>query len=161
MLAHHHAFSKPHKDFPTPSELQSLAELKQWVDPPLQLFMEKKKHQRKSCWQQFQGGKFYIPSHSSGKKKTFSSCNFITRGFIGCPLVRPASDTLPNLGVEVDCAGVKMLCLPSLSWSIAFKCAAFSSRAIVIRHWTHVGPGKRKCEGEISWEFISICHDGD
>lgn len=42
------------------------------------------------------------------KKETISFCNFTTRGSIVCPLVRPFSDTLPNLGVGVGCAGVKM-----------------------------------------------------
>lgn len=89
------------------------------------------------------------------KKETFSSCNFTTRGFIDCPLVRPCSDTRPNLGVGVGCAGVQMLCLTSLSLSTVFKSAWLSSRAIVIRHWTQMRSGKRRCEGEISWECIS------
>lgn len=152
VLSHFHDFSKLHKDVPPPSGLRSLMEITQWAEPSLQLYMEKNPNAAQAATGSNFKGPNFISHHTPGSKKkkraAFIQCNFIARGFIGCPLVRPLSGTVPNLGVGVGWAGVKMLCLTSLSWSVVFW-----SAAVVIRHWTHVGAGKRQL---LSWQFLSI-----
>lgn len=126
--SHLHDFSKLHKDVPPSSGLRSPMEIKQWADPPLQLYMGKKPTQHKQLLAAISRGQILFPIILQGlrkKKVAFSSCSFIAGGFIGCPLVRPLSGTVPNLGVGVGWAGVKMLCLTSLSWSVVFRTQRF------------------------------------
>lgn len=155
VLSHLHDLSKLHKDVPHPSGLRSPMEIKQWADPSLQLYMEKKPNTARTLLAAISRGQIHHTPGSKKKKKraAFSPCNFIARSFIGCPLVRPLSGTIPNLGVWVVWAGVKMLCLTSLSRSAVVRSAAFPSWAVVIRHWKHVGAGKREV---LSWEFLGI-----